>query len=237
MATYEKKIPGQNAVSPVETRTRRLTAPQSQSDIAYERLKSGLTTLAYKPGEYLNASSLMTEFGLGRTPIIQALHRLATEGLVNILPRKGVMVAPLSIDDALHLIEVRMVNEALCVRLAAERISPKEIEQLEMLSQQIETAVRSRDLATVLTHDKQFHDKITLASGNPVLVELLGLLQARSQRFWALSLSNETHLDEVLEEHSEVLRALKHHDSKAAVLAIQKHIESFQHSLLKGRSL
>ncbi len=237
MATYEKKIPGQNAVSPVETRTRRLTAPQSQSDIAYERLKSGLTTLAYKPGEYLNASSLMTEFGLGRTPIIQALHRLATEGLVNILPRKGVMVAPLSIDDALHLIEVRIVNEALCVRLAAERISSKEIEQLEILSQHIEVAVRSRDLATVLTHDKQFHDKITLASGNPVLVELLGLLQARSQRFWALSLSNETHLDEVLEEHSEVLRALKHHDSKAAVLAIQKHIESFQHSLLKGRSL
>ncbi|MBY4596301.1 GntR family transcriptional regulator [Ottowia caeni] len=234
---YEKKIPGQNAVSPVETRTRRVTTPQSQSDIAYERLKSGLTTLAYKPGEYLNASSLMTEFGLGRTPIIQALHRLSTEGLVHILPRKGVMVAPLSIDDALHLIEVRIVNEALCVRLAAERISPKEIEQLEMLSQQIETAVRSRDLATVLTHDKQFHDKITLASGNPVLVELLGLLQARSQRFWALSLSNETHLDEVLEEHSEVLRALKHHDSKAAVLAIQKHIESFQHSLLKGRSL
>jgi len=234
---YEKKIPGQNAVSPVETRTRRVTTPQSQSDIAYERLKSGLITRAYKPGEYLNASSLMTEFGLGRTPIIQALHRLSTEGLVHILPRKGVMVAPLSIDDALHLIEVRIVNEALCVRLAAERISPKEIEQLEMLSQQIETAVRSRDLATVLTHDKQFHDKITLASGNPVLVELLGLLQARSQRFWALSLSNETHLDEVLEEHSEVLRALKHHDSKAAVLAIQKHIESFQHSLLKGRSL
>lgn len=234
---YEKKIPGQNAVSPVETRTRRVTAPQSQSDIAYERLKSGLTTLVYKPGEYLNASSLMTEFGLGRTPIIQALHRLSTEGLVHILPRKGVMVAPLSIDDALHLIEVRIVNEALCVRLAAERISPKEIEQLELLSQQIETAVRSRDLATVLTHDKQFHDKITLASGNPVLAELLGLLQARSQRFWALSLSNETHLDEVLEEHSEVLRALKHHDSKAAVLAIQKHIESFQHSLLKGRSL
>ncbi len=237
MATYEKKIPGQNAVSPVETRTRRVTAPQSQSDIAYERLKSGLTTLAYKPGEYLNASSLMTEFGLGRTPIIQALHRLSTEGLVNILPRKGVMVAPLSIDDALHLIEVRIVNEALCVRLAAERISSKEIEQLEMLSQQIEAAVRSRDLATVLTHDKQFHDKITLASGNPVLVELLGLLQARSQRFWALSLSNETHLDEVIDEHSEVIRALKHHDSKAAVLAIQKHIESFQHSLLKGRSL
>src|SRR5689334_19826871 len=85
----------------------------SLNEAAYSRLRDALITLVYRPGEYLNTAQVMERFGLGRTPINQALHRLSAEGLIQIIPRKGAMAAPLSIHDAMELIDVRLVNEAL----------------------------------------------------------------------------------------------------------------------------
>ncbi|WP_237717411.1 GntR family transcriptional regulator [Cupriavidus basilensis] len=93
------------------SRARARTEEPSQNELAYAGLRERLTTLVYRPGEHLNISTLVDDLELGRTPINQALHRLANEGLVQILPRKGVVVSPLSIDDALHLIDVRLANE------------------------------------------------------------------------------------------------------------------------------
>ncbi|CAI2414196.1 DNA-binding transcriptional regulator CsiR [Serratia liquefaciens] len=95
----------------------------SLNELAYRRFKQALVTLSYKPGEYLNTAQVMSELDMGRTPINQAIHRLANEGLLQVIPRKGVMVAPLSMDDALELIEVRLANEMLCMRLASKRIT------------------------------------------------------------------------------------------------------------------
>lgn len=109
----------------------------SLNERAYLAFKHRLITLRYKPGDYLNTAQVMEDLQMGRTPVNQAVHRLATEGLLQIIPRKGVMVSPLSIDDALELIEVRLVNEALCVRLAVARISDAQIATLRQLNQQI----------------------------------------------------------------------------------------------------
>jgi len=78
------------------------TEELSRNEAAYKALKEALVTLLYKPGEYLNTAQVMDRFGLGRTPVNQALHRLSAEGLVQIIPRKGAMAAPLSINDALE---------------------------------------------------------------------------------------------------------------------------------------
>ena len=88
-----------------KTSSKKNTVVLSQNEQAYETLQHCLTTLVYKPGEYLNIAVLMNDLELGRTPINHALHRLANEGLVQIIPRKGVMVSPLSIDEGLQMIE------------------------------------------------------------------------------------------------------------------------------------
>jgi len=216
------------------TRMERATA-LSQNQQAYSRLKDALTTLAYKPGDYLNVVGLMQELTLGRTPINHALHRLANEGLVQILPRKGVLVAPLSIDEALELIDVRLANEILCARLTATRITKAELQLLKDLAREIDAAVEGRNMAQVMNADRQFHEQIAQSAGNKILAEILKVLHARSQRFWAISLSAEGHLDEVKTEHRAIIDALAKADPDAAAAAIEDHVLSFKRSLLHPR--
>lgn len=230
------KLPDSQDIIPnFPARKRRRSEEQSQNAKAYERLKDGLTTLAYKPGDYLNTAALMSDLELGRTPLNHALHRLATEGLVQIIPRKGVMVAPLSIDDALHLIDVRLANETLCARLAATRITAIALQKLQAAARRFDAAVARRNVAQMMSCDRMFHEQIADASGNPVLVEVLRVLHARSQRFWAISLSADGHVAEVSEEHQQIIAALTKGDGELAARALAEHIESFRGSLLHGR--
>lgn len=215
---------------------RKPRGPQlSQNELAYTRLKERVTTLVYKPGDSLNIPQLMQDLEQGRTPINHALHRLATEGLIHIIPRKGVMVAPLSIDNALEIIEVRLVNEGLCARLAASRITAAELKQLNTTLEKLETAIRHRDLEAVINIDCLFHEQIAMASKNLVLIDILKVLHARSQRFWASSLASEAHLEEVSAEHRAIIEALTAGNAQAAHAAVEEHILSFKRSLLQIR--
>jgi DNA-binding GntR family transcriptional regulator len=204
----------------------------SRNEAAYTLMKDALVTLVYKPGEYLNTAQVMERFGLGRTPINQALHRLSAEGLVQIIPRKGAMAAPLSINDALELIEVRLVNEMLCMRLAAAAITPGEIQELEAIAQDFETAAAQRDVVGLMNTDRLFHEKIATAARNSMLKDILSVLHARSQRFWAISFSTEGHVDEVVGEHRSIVAALASRDGATAAEAAKTHILSFKSSLL-----
>ena len=209
-----------------------LHAAVSQNDQAYALLHERLTTLVYKPGEYLNIALLMEALGMGRTPINHALHRLVNEGLVHILPRKGVMVAPLSIDDALHMIDVRLVNEALCARLASKFITAEELMHLREITSAFNQAVVQRKMKEMMALDRSFHELIAVASRNPVLIDILRVLHGRSQRFWAISLSRQGHVGEVQDEHHLILDALAAGDAEAAERAVQAHVLSFRDSLL-----
>lgn len=218
---FEQKAPVSNA------------SDMSQNEQAYAQLRQALTTLVYKPGDYLSTASLMEELALGRTPINHALHRLATEGLVQIIPRKGVIVAPLSINDAMELVDVRMANEALCLRLAAERITKAEVGELKRIAREFDRAAARRQITDVMNLDRQFHEQIAAASRNQTLAEILKVLHARSQRFWAISLAMEDHLTEVQAEHQAIIKALSEGNAEASVSAVQEHVQSFQRALLR----
>lgn len=206
----------------------------SRNRVAYSRLKDALVTLVYRPGEYLNTAQVMERFGLGRTPVIQALHRLSTEGLVQIIPRKGAVAAPLSINDALELIDVRLVNEMLCMRLAAVSIRKSEIRELESLARAFEKAAAKGDVQLLTNTDRLFHERIATASRNEMLKDILDVLHARSQRFWAISLSTEGHVAEVIAEHRAIIAALAGHDPESAAETVRAHIVSFKRSLLNS---
>jgi len=206
----------------------------SLNEQAYRRFKQALVTLSYKPGEYLNTAQVMNDLAMGRTPINQAIHRLSNEGLLQIIPRKGVMVSPLSVDDALELIEVRLANEMLCMRLASSRISAQDIASLEAINQQIEVATQQRDRDGMMLLDNQFHQQLAKIAGNKMLMDILSVLHAQAQRFWASSLSKEGHMQEVIEEHQAIINALAEQDAQAAADAAEVHILSFRHALLRG---
>ena len=213
---------------------RRPDPEMSRNEAAYQRLKDALVTLAYKPGEYLNTAQVMERLGVGRTPVNQALHRLSAEGLIRIIPRKGAMASPLSINDALELIEVRLVNETLCMRLAAAAITDAELAELRTIAETFEAAAAGRDQVSLMNTDRLFHEKIGLAARNAILQDILNVLHARSQRFWAISLSTEGHVAEVIAEHRAIVAALSGRDADAAAEAARTHVLSFKASLLSN---
>ncbi|MDK4716007.1 GntR family transcriptional regulator [Rhizobium sp. CNPSo 4039] len=206
----------------------------SQNDLAYITLRDKLIDLSYRPGEYLNTATLIDELKLGRTPINHALHRLEMERLIQILPRKGVIVAPLSIDDAMDLIEVRLANEVLCVRLATERITAEELAEIERICCSFRDVMDKRDIRKIMELDRSFHEAIASASRNPILIDILKVVHGRAQRFWALSFENEGHLQEIAEEHEAVLKAMNERSADAAAEAIRTHINSFRSSMMNS---
>lgn len=231
-SNHDFMIPSTTSRVPRKVATIRHDAIKSQSEQAYALLRDRAISLEYKPGDYLNIASLADETGFGRTPINQALRRLASEGLVKIMPRKGVLVAPLSIDSALEMIEVRIVNERLGAKLAAQHINSENICQLRKAAADFETSAQSKDMRKVMNSDRLFHETIASIAGNHHLADILSVLHAQSQRFWAVSLSTPEHIDEVVIEHARIVDAISAGDSGMAADCVEKHIRSFREALM-----
>ena len=119
--------------------------PLSLRDQAYIEIKRRINRLEYRPGVYLNEAQITRQLKIGRTPVHQALDRLMLEGLVQVIPRKGVVVQSISLDEVLSILEVRLVNEIYCVELAAERATGPEIAKMQDLLRSAASLTRSRD--------------------------------------------------------------------------------------------
>src|SRR5580692_229521 len=105
-------------------------AVASLRDAAYEAIKHRIITCAFRPGEYINELQLSALLNIGRTPVHQALDRLMIEGMVEVIPRKGVIVKPVSLNEVLQIIEVRLINEPFGARLAAEHANDTDLAEL-----------------------------------------------------------------------------------------------------------
>ena len=115
----------------------------------------------------------------------------------------------------------------LCLRLAAGAITDADLAELQVIADQFEDAARQRDAVSVMNLDRRFHEKIALVARNPILQDILNVLHARSQRFWAISLASERHLQEVIDEHRAIVAALRGRDADAAADAARTHVLSF----------
>lgn len=214
-----------------DTATARKKNPSLRNQ-AYESLKRGILNCDLKPGEAVTVTELAEELGIGRTPVIQAVDRLMLEGLVEVMPRKGVVVSPISLDDLVEIIEVRLLNEIQAARWAAERISKQQLDDMRDNLNRMHKASAARDVATLIMLDSQFHSLISAATGNESLAELLGRLHDRSLRFWTLSLKMPHRNDRVCEQHAAIIDALQSGSADKAEQAMRDHIKDFQSSIL-----
>jgi DNA-binding GntR family transcriptional regulator len=214
----------------MQERARRVTrvtdAPVSLRDRAYQEIKRRINKMEFRPGAYLNEAQISRTLRIGRTPVHQALDRLMLEGLVQVIPRKGVMVESISLDQVLQIIDVRLVNEPFCVGLAAERATPAEVSQLRTLLDSAGPLIRARDREQLMDLDRQFHWRISLAARNAVLADTISRLHDRSLRFWFISLGDDLQLRRVDEEHHAILDCVVRRDAAGAADAMRHHIES-----------
>ncbi|MFN3890611.1 MAG: GntR family transcriptional regulator [Beijerinckiaceae bacterium] len=205
--------------------------PRPLRDLAYDEIKTRIITCALKPGEYINEASVCAMIGFGRTPVHQAIDRLCVEGLVDVIPRKGAIVKPMSFDEIMQIVEARGANEALGVRLAAQRIQPDEIARLRAILAQAGTALEEGATESLMRLDRDFHGVIARASRNAVLADILSKLHDRSLRVWFVSLNSPGRNRLVHEEHVAICEAIARHDPDAAEAAMRAHVESFRNHL------
>ncbi|HDQ73730.1 MAG TPA: GntR family transcriptional regulator [Chloroflexi bacterium] len=200
------------------------------SEQAYHLIKKKIITLELPPSQVIDEQKLMSELELGRTPIREALLQLAKEDLVTIVPRRGMFVADISITDLQKVFEVRVVLEGFCARLAAKRATEKQIAKLEALLDRLE-GISGDDVAALMESDNRFHELLYQAADNEFLNKMLNRLYAPSLRLWYLVLERLTDVREAIEQHREIVDAIKIRDGDRAEKLIQQHILEFQREI------
>lgn len=215
------------------TMAERHSTPQSLRELAYEAIKFRIITCAFKPGEYLNEARVSAVLGLGRTPVHQAIDRLMLEGMVEVIPRKGVIVKPVSLDEVMQIIEARLIVEPQGVRLAAERADEADIGALDDILGRALQWMAVRNVEQLMLLDREFHLVLARTARNDVYGEILRKLHERSLRFWFISLADAVHHSAVQEEHRVILEEVRSRSPDGAEAAMRQHIESFRRNVAR----
>lgn len=200
----------------------------SRSEAAYRILKEKIVTLELPPASLINEADLMAELALGRTPIREALQRLALENLVIILPRRGTIVADLTMSDLQKIFEIRLELEVYAVRLAARRATPAQIAEMEALFAQADDMLHRGDHHQLIHLDHQAHLLLAQAAHNEFLEETLERMYTHVLRLWYVSLHKVSRLAEAIEEHRDIIAAVKAGDGERAAQIMRAHVTGFQ---------
>ncbi|HEY8472361.1 MAG TPA: GntR family transcriptional regulator [Natronosporangium sp.] len=190
-----------------------------QSDHAYAVLKRAILTLELAPGEPISDAELVERYGLGRTPLREALQRLAAEELVVTYGRRGMAVSPVTAGDIQSLFELRVQLDGFAARLAAERATAEDIARLEAILDG--TVPGSED---PVLFDELIHEALADASHNTYLRSTLRRLYALSVRMVNLLKFERESLAQMRAEHAAVIEAIKARDPAAAAEAARKHV-------------
>lgn len=192
---------------------------QSLTDRAYVALEELIVTLELSPGSLLSEQALVERLAIGRTPVREALQRLAREGLVVIKPRKGIVVADINIPNHLKMLEVRRELERLMARKAAERATPQQRDAFKKLAVEMRQAVENADDLAFIRLDAEFNSLINETAGNEFASNSIALMAGLSRRFWYLYSQRAPGLTTMAKRHIAVAQAIATADADAAAAA------------------
>ena len=209
----------------------------SRSAIAYYLLRDLVVTLELAPGAPLNERSLMDRLELGRTPVREALRRLADESLVTIFPRRGMVVAPIHVHDLTSISEVRVELEGMAARLAARRRDESDRQAAQELLSELASGEGGGDQRSLIRMDQRVHQLVHRATHNDYLQHTLTEYLSLSLRLWFLGLRQVRRLDEAVDTHRGLLTAVIDGDAEAAEVAAHSHVTGFWQEIRRVLSI
>jgi len=205
------------------------------TDRAYRELEEMIVTLRLMPGTVLSEHALSVRLKIGRTPIREALQRLARDGLVVIMPRRGIMVSEINLRLQLRLLEVRRELERLMASLAAERATDEERREFAEIAEAMLTAAAKADDIAFMRLDQRFNILIATAARNEFARRSMGLMNGLSRRFWYQHYQQVADLPLAAKLHAVVADAVAQKKAKAAATASDRlidYIEDFARQTL-----
>jgi DNA-binding GntR family transcriptional regulator len=205
------------------------TALQASSlaDRAYLSIRDLIVSLELAPGALIDERRLIETLGIGRTPVREALRRLAQEQLVEVFPRRGMFVTGVDVRDLERISEVRAALEPAAARLAAERATDEERDRLADLSDQIKSG------ADLMRLDERIHRAVYAAAHNDLLEKTLGEYYVLALRIWMIALGRAQDLEDAVEAHRDLVQAIVVGNGDRAADVMRAHVENFEQAMGK----
>ncbi|MBM3549149.1 MAG: GntR family transcriptional regulator [Alphaproteobacteria bacterium] len=223
----------------------RTTKPVKRSkgeggEAAYQALRERILSLSLAPGADLEESALVEALGLSRTPVREAIIRLASEGLVTLTPNRGARVASISLDEVRGFFEALDLCQRAVTRLAAARRREGDLARIREVGKVFESAARKRDADAMAKTNFDFHMAVADAGGNPWLARFFGELLNQGMRLSRLALvydppmgrSRGQHGQDIVEEHREMMEAVIAGDAAAAEDIASRHTDLFRRRVM-----
>ena len=212
----------------------RLDSYKPLRELVFENIRQAIVKGIFAPGERLMEIQLADDLGVSRTPVREAIRKLELEGFVVMIPRRGTYVANLSIKDINDVYEIRISLDVLAAGLAAERIEPEELEELNRLLLEITKASASGSMEKIVKLDTAFHDVLYKASRNDRLRNIINNLREQITGIRGTSMRYPGRLADTIEEHRALVDSNAARDSEKAQAAARIHLENAEHTLLKA---
>jgi DNA-binding GntR family transcriptional regulator len=201
----------------------------SLADQAYLAIRALIVSLELPPTSLISERDLIEQLGIGRTPVREALRRLAQERLVEVYPRRGMFVTGVDVGELARLSEVRAVLEPEAARLAAERATDADRAELDALLHEIDHA--SHDERALMALDERIHRSVYRAAHNDLLEATLEQYYVLALRIWYLALDRAQELEEAVREHRALLEAIRDGDGERAAETMRAHVQNFEQAM------
>ena len=204
---------------------------RSLADRAYYRIRELIVSLELAPGSLISERELMERLGVGRTPVREALRDLARESLVEVYPRRGMVVSGVDVGDLAGLSEVRVIVETHAAGLAAERATDTDRETIAELLDELNAAEGEHGERTLIDLDQRIHRHVYRCTHNAFLEATLNEYYMLTLRIWFLALDRVARLEDAVREHRELLVAIRDRDRGRAEDAMRRHVTGFEQAI------
>jgi DNA-binding GntR family transcriptional regulator len=204
------------------------------SDRAYERIRHDIISCTLAPGAEISEAQLCTHYKLGKAPVRMALNRLAHDGLVRAIPRRGYRVAPVTLKNVHDVFELRLMLEPTAARMAAGRMDAERLRRLDEACRAGYEPGDARSTSRFLDANKAFHVEIARAAGNTRLADAVEKLLDEMTRLLHLGLGLRNHSQEMTREHRALVKALARGDGATAERVCRERIEAARSMVLSA---
>jgi DNA-binding GntR family transcriptional regulator len=218
-----------SASAPKTAELNELAEPKAKlTDLAYEQIEEAIITMRIPPGSVVSELSLSEMLQIGRTPIREAIQRLAREHLLLVLPQRGLLVPEIDLKKQLRLLETRREVERLICKSAARRATPAERERFFRLRDEFTHASATNDDVAFMRSDREFNELALVAARNEFADGAMRLMHGLSRRFWYFHYKQAADLPEMARLHAAVADAIGKGDANAAGEALDRLLDNIE---------
>lgn len=207
---------------------------------AYHLIRRKIIILEYKPGQLLDERQLVAELGLGRTPVREALLRLACDGWIESEPNKGAIVPPITLQGTKAIFEAMKILETGIASLSAVQ-NTASVAQMMLANQEVQKACDSGDIFELVEANHAFHMRYARSCHNDFLIRALGDVGNKAKRLAFLSYATDidpqrslhVHYASVVREHEEIIKHMQNRDEAGLRQVLLDHIDTFQQRIVR----